>query len=175
MRPFAIAALAVLGVLPVSAKVVDSQTNGFVIQQTVQIAAPPDKVYAALIQPATWWNSGHTYSGDAKNLSMDAKAGGCFCETLPNGGSVQHATVAYADPGAALTLRGPFGPFQDQGVDGALSFTLTAKDGGTELALQDVIGGYMAGGFGDWGAKADAMLAEQVARLKKAVETGTPD
>ena len=32
----------------------------------------------------------------------------------------------------------------------------------------------MAGGFGDWPQKANAMLSEQVARLKKYIETGSP-
>lgn len=157
------------------AAVVDSQANGFAIQQTVQIGATPEQVYAALLIPANWWNSSHTFSGSAKNLTLEAKAGGCFCETLPNGGAVQHAVVASLMPGRTLVLRGPLGPFQGQGVDSAITFTLAAKDGGTQLVLDNIVGGYMKGGFGDWGAKADAMLAEQVGRLKRFAETGTAE
>jgi hypothetical protein len=44
-----------------NAAVVDSTPTGFQIEQTVHIAAPPDVVYAALIVPAKWWSSNHTF------------------------------------------------------------------------------------------------------------------
>ena len=75
------------------AAVTDMASNGFTLVQSAEIAAPPDKIYAALIQPSRWWSSDHTFSGNAANLSLDARAGGCFCETLPGGGSVQHLAV----------------------------------------------------------------------------------
>jgi uncharacterized protein YndB with AHSA1/START domain len=160
---------------PVHAAVTDSGPNGFSIEQTVHIAAPPDKVYDALIRPAAWWDSGHTFSGSAANLTLDARAAGCFCEKMPNGGSVEHAQVVVAAPGETLRLRGPLGPFQGQGVDGALTFSLKAGGDGTDLVLDNILGGYMKGGFGEWPQRADAMLAQQVARLKAYVETGTPE
>ena len=160
---------------PCGATVVDQAQNGFAIQQKLLIAAPTDKVYAALLAPEKWWSPDHTFSHSAANLALDARAGGCFCETLPGGGSVQHATVAAAMPGALLRLRGPLGPFQGQGVDGALTFTLKATRDGTDLTLDNVVGGYMKGGFGTWPTAADAMLAVTLARLKTFVETGSPD
>jgi len=160
---------------PVRAAVVESTPSGFAIEQSVHIAAPPAKVYDALVRPAKWWDSAHTFSGSASNLSMEPHAGGCFCEALPNGGSVQHARVVFAAPGDTLRLRGPLGPFQGQGVDGALTFSLKAEGDGTALSLSNNIGGFIKGGFGDWPARADAMLAGQVARLKRYVETGSPD
>jgi hypothetical protein len=36
------------------------------------------------------------------------------------------------------------------------------------------LGGYLPEGFADWAGRADAMLAEQLARLKRFVETGAP-
>jgi uncharacterized protein YndB with AHSA1/START domain len=155
------------------AAVVDNTPTGFEIEQTVHIAAPPDAVYAALIVPAKWWSSQHTFSGNASNLKLDAKGGGCFCENWPDG-SVQHATVVDAEPGKVLRLRGPLGPFQGQGVDSALTFSLKAEGEGTELMLINSVGGYMKGGFGKWPALADVMLAEQMFRLKQFVETGSP-
>jgi uncharacterized protein YndB with AHSA1/START domain len=167
-------AIALALIHPVGAAVTESDAGGFAIQQTVHIAAPPDKVYAALIVPAKWWDARHSYSGDAANLSIDAHGGGCFCEKLPNGGSVEHAEVVVAMPGEMLRLRGPLGPFQGQGVDGALTFTLKAAAGGTDLTLDNVIGGHMKGGFADWPGRADAMLAGQMGRLKAYLETGSP-
>ena len=158
---------------PALAGVVDASPNGFVIEQTIAIKAPVEKVYAALIDPALWWSSQHTFSGSAKNLSLEPKAGGCFCEVWP-GGSVEHSRVVFIAPNNILRLRGVLGPFQAQGVDGALTFTLSADQGGTKLVLQNILGGYMKGGFGPWPDRADAMLAEQVGRLKNFAETGAP-
>src|SRR4051812_50176148 len=91
-RPgLAVAVVALLHLLPARAEVVESSPNGFALQRTVHIAAAPDRVYAALIQPAKWWNSEHTFSGSAANLSLDARAGGCFCETWSGGGPARHA------------------------------------------------------------------------------------
>ena len=80
---------------PARATVSDIASNGFTLKIDTQIAASPDKVYATLIEPARWWSPDHTFSGDANNLRLEAKAGGCWCETLPNGGSVTHLTVVY--------------------------------------------------------------------------------
>ena len=41
-----------------------------------------------------WWNPEHSYSGVAANFSIDARAGGCFCERLKDG-SVAHMTVVF--------------------------------------------------------------------------------
>ena len=168
-------ALLSLNCMGAHAAVLDVQPNGFAIEETAQIAAKPDAVYAALIHPEKWWNSSHSFSQDRANLSMDAKAGGCFCETLPGGGTVQHLTVVYADPARTrITLRGAMGPFVGQAVDGALSIVLTAKDGGTALVLENSYGGYIKGGMGKWPAAVDGMMADVVAHLKTFAETGKP-
>jgi len=79
------------GLSPVRAEVKDSSAIGFTIQDTVIIAANPNDVYHSLVADVgRWWNSAHTFSGDANNLSIEDKAGGCFCEKLENGGSVRH-------------------------------------------------------------------------------------
>ena len=96
-----------------SAEVVSVAGNGFELRETAHTAASSDKVYAALLLPSRWWNSAHTFSQSASNLTLDARAGGCWCETLPNGGSVEHMRVVYVSPGKTLRLRGALGPFQD--------------------------------------------------------------
>ncbi len=164
-----------LGVMPVvssRAAVTDVQLNGFAIEETTHVAAAPEKVYEALIRPEKWWNALHTYTGNSANLSLEAKAGGCLCEALPGGGSVMHATVVNARPGTALRLRGPLGPFQGEGVESAITFTLKPRNGGTDLTLDNNVGGYMKGGFDKWAQAADAMLADLVAHLKYFAETG---
>jgi uncharacterized protein YndB with AHSA1/START domain len=172
--PFAAIVVFIAAGQVASADVVDVSPTGFQLSVAVHIAAPPDRVYAALIQPSKWWNSDHTFSGSAANLTLEAKAGGCFCEKLASGGSVSHLTVVSAMPGKQLRLRGALGPFQGSGVDGALTWSLAAAGAETDLTVTNDMGGHMKGGFGDWPAKADAMISDQVARLKKFVETGAP-
>lgn len=158
---------------PAAAGVVDVSTNGFTVQISTHIAAAPAKVYAALIDPARWWSSEHTFSGSAANLHLDAKAGGCWCETLPNGGSVVHLIVVYVDPGKTLRLRGALGPFQAYAVEGAMTWAMKAAGGGTDISLTYTLGGYVKDGFTDLSKAADGVLAIQVGRLKTVIESGT--
>jgi|SRR5882757_3655629 len=153
------------------ATVVESTPAGFSVEEKTHIGESPSRVYAALLEPAKWWNSQHTLSGSAANLTLDAHAGGCLCEKLADGGSVQHLVVIYVAPGTVLRLKGALGPFQNQGVEGVLTFILSPKDGGTDLILQNNTGGFMKGGFGQWPAMADQMLADLVERLKQHVES----
>src|SRR5271169_2213683 len=99
-----------------SAEVVAVSGNGFTVRETAEIAATPDKVYEALVRPQDWWSSDHTFSGSAANLSLDANAGGCFCETVPNSGTVKHQEVVLAAPGKTLVMRGALGPLQATGT-----------------------------------------------------------
>ena len=157
--------------LPAGATVVDVAANGFTVQVTAHIAAPAAKVYSALITPAHWWSSDHTFSGNAANLVLHARAGGCWCEKLPDGGSVTHLTVVYADPGKLLRLRGALGPFQSYGVEGAMTWALQALADGTDLALTYSLGGYIKGGFEAWSKGADGVLTDHIARLQRFIET----
>ncbi|HEX7968351.1 MAG TPA: SRPBCC domain-containing protein [Stellaceae bacterium] len=160
---------------PAAAAVVDVAQNGFQVRETAEIAAAPERVYAALVEPSRWWSSTHTFSGRSANLTLDARPGGCFCEKLANGGAVQHELIVLAMPGKELRLRGALGPLQAQGVEGAMSFRLAASGGGTEVTLTYALGGYMPEGFADWSKKTDAVLAEQLVRLKRLIETASPD
>ena len=67
-------------VVPLSAEIVDSSANGFTVKETVNIQASPQDVYAKIFKIGDWWSSDHTFSHDAHNLSLEDKAGGCFCE-----------------------------------------------------------------------------------------------
>ena len=159
---------------PANATVSDLAANGFTLKIEAHIAAPPDKVYAALIVPARWWDSDHTFSHDAANLHLDARAGGCWCETLPNGGSVAHLFVVYAAPGKALRLRGALGPFQALAVDGALTWSVKPGGNGTDLTATYALGGYVKEGFGELSQAADGVLTSAVGRLQRLLETGSP-
>lgn len=167
-----VAALAAAGAA--RAEVVGATASGFELKQTVHIAVSAGRAYAALVQPTLWWSPSHTFSGSASNLSIDPRAGGCFCEAMPNGGSVQHMTVVAALPGQELTMRGAMGPFQGRGVDGAADLSLKPAGDGVDLTLTFEMGGYMSEGMAAWAPRADAMWASQLARLKRYLEAGAP-
>lgn len=170
-----LAAFALAGWGTIRAEVIDSAPRGFTVQNRVRISAPPQRVYKALTDIGRWWHSDHTFSGDAANLSLDAKAMGCFCEKLPGGGDLRHLEVIYAEPGKMLRLSGGLGPLQGVGVAGALTISLSAREKGTELELVYGVGGYHPKGLDSWAAAVDGVLRQQIERLKKYVETGSAD
>jgi uncharacterized protein YndB with AHSA1/START domain len=161
---------------PLRGEVIETTAAGFLVRNTAVINAPPAKVYAALTDGVgRWWDPVHTFSHDARNLSVDAKPGGCFCERLPDGGGVQHMSVVYASPGKLLRLTGAIGPLQEAALAGTMTWSLAEAGGGTTVELTYAVGGFRAGGFRDLPTVVDGVLRGQLARLKALVETGRPD
>jgi uncharacterized protein YndB with AHSA1/START domain len=149
--------------------------NGFVARHTVTVSAPPARVYDALVrQIGSWWSSDHTFSGDARNLSIDARPGGCFCEMLKEGGGLEHMRVIYVAPGEMLRMSGALGPLQGSGVAGSLTWSLAATTAGTTVELSYSVGGFLAGGFEKMAPAVSTVLEEQLRRFKLFVETGKP-
>lgn len=166
------ATLVTAGAAQAEVKAVTPQ--GFEVVETATVKAAPDKVYAAIVRVQDWWNSAHTFSGSAANLSIEPKVGGCFCEKLPGGG-VEHLRVVFVKPNATLRLRGALGPLQGEGVDGAMTWSLAPDGaGGTKLSLSYIVGGYFRKGADSWAAPVDQVLNEQFARLVRYSETGKP-
>ena len=170
----AVTAAAVLS-LPAQAEVLKSSEAGFTARNALVIAARPDQVWASLIVPARWWNPAHSWSGMAANFSLDARAGGCFCEALPNGGSVEHQRVVFSNPGKLLRLSGGLGPLQPEAISAVLGWELKPDGEGTRLTQTYVVGGHVDGGLGAWAAPVDGVIREQLERLARLVETGSPD
>jgi uncharacterized protein YndB with AHSA1/START domain len=155
------------------AEVADSAASGFTVKIALTVQATPEVVYDRLVHKVgDWWSSEHTYSGDAHNLSIQDKAMGCFCETLPNGGAVRHMEVVYVAPGKALGLNGGLGPLQSIAAAGSMQIKLSPVDGGTKLEVTYAVGGYLAAGLNTWAAPVDMVLGQQLTRLKNYVEHG---
>ena len=160
--------------VPARAEVVASSEVGFVSRNAAEVSATPAQAWQALIAPNQWWSGEHTYSGEAKNLYLDAQAGGCFCEKLPapneapagqRPGSVQHMTVIYAAPGAALRMSGGLGPLQSEAATGTLTITLKPSEGGTRILWEYAVGGYMRYKVAELAPVVDRVLGEQLSRL----------
>jgi uncharacterized protein YndB with AHSA1/START domain len=163
--------------LPValSAEVTDSSPGGFTVKISFTVTAAPGAVYDAVMKPANWWSSGHTFSGDAHNLSIDAKPMGCFCEKLPNGGGVRHLEVVSVMPGKLLVMTGGLGPLQSQALSGSMSIGIAAAGDETKLSMTYAVAGYVPAGANTWAAPVNGMLSEQFTRLKNYIEHGTPE
>ena len=140
---------------------------GFEVERKVRVAATPAETYAALGRIGDWWNDSHTYSGDAANMILELKVGGCFCETVPKGdGRIEHGRVIYAQPGETLRLQGGLGPLQAEAAIGILTWSLRPVEGGTEITQTYVAGGYVRGGAERLAPVVDQVLGQQLDGLR---------
>ena len=170
---FPILAVALLqGYAP--AEITDSGANGFTYKATLTIKAPPDVVYRRVLEVGNWWDSVHTFSGDAHNLTMDAKPMGCWCEKLPDGGGVRHMEFVAVMPGKMFVLTGGLGPLQSLAATGTMKFVLSPAGGDTKLEVTYTVGGYLPAGMNTLAAPVDGVLTQQFTRLKSYIEIGSP-
>ena len=164
MRHSIVFALALLTATPTAAEVAASSESGFVSHNEALVRASPTEAWAALVQPGQWWNGEHTYSGDAANLTLSARAGQCFCETVPaTGGEVEHMRVIYVAPGSTLRMTG--GPLQSEPVTGVLTMTLEPAGEMTRISWDYVVGGYMRTPIAEIAPLVDQVVGEQLLRL----------
>ena len=66
---------------PARAEVVEATQGSFLVRSEAIVAATPDRAWRMLTRPQLWWNGAHTYSGDARRLRLEPRAGGCWCWT----------------------------------------------------------------------------------------------
>lgn len=172
---FLLTLLLMAGVTCIRAEVADSAASGFTYKTMLTLQAPPETVYQRLLSIANWWSSDHTFSGDAHNLSIEAKPMGCWCEKLPNGGGVRHMQVVRVMPGKMLVMTGGLGPLQAMAATGSMSFQLSPADGGTKLEIMYAVTGYAPGGLNSLSGPVDQVLNEQFKRFRSYVETGSAE
>lgn len=173
LRLSVVVAAGVLSWQPVQARVAVLSDEGIVLRYVAAVPGPPEKTWDALVTPASWWDGAHTYSGDAANLNIDPRPGGCFCETLPahgggggrNRGGVEHMQVIHADRGKLLRMSGALGPLQADAVQGTMTFSLGPDGGGTRIVAEYVLAGYARSGLGRIAPAVDAVLETQIGRL----------
>jgi hypothetical protein len=127
-------------------------------------------VYRTLVNPGAWWDKEHTYTGDAKNLSIDARPGGCFCERLPGGGGVEHGRVVNVSPDSLLRLSSALGPLQELGAAGSLTFQIAESAKGSTVTMTFAVGGYSPGGLDKLADPVDTVMAHQLQLLKQYME-----
>lgn len=175
MRAFAIALLSLCAFVSAARADVVSQSNtGFLTAHSVTVPGTPQAAYDAFLNIETWWDGAHSFSGSAANLSLDAKQGGCWCETLPDEGFVLHMVVVRAMPGKTLVLSGGLGPLQSMGVAASLTVEFGASANGTSVTWQYAVGGYDPGGFTELSKGVDGVLGAALERYRKVASGETP-
>lgn len=172
----ALAVLSALSAVPVAAEVTGGGPDSFVSRHEVVVKASPKEVWLALISPASWWTSEHTWSGEAANLSLTPQAGGCFCEKIPEvdepgrftlEGSVEHMRVIQAYPERALRMQGALGPLQSEPVTGILTIAISEVEQGTRIVWEYNVGGPMRYELPVIARAVDGVMGRQVNALAK--------
>lgn len=162
--------------IPAAAEVTRTTDESFVSRHEVVVKATPKAVWLALISPSGWWQSAHTWSGDAKNLTLTPQAGGCFCERIPEvnepnrftlEGSVEHMRVVQAYPEQALRMVGSLGPLQSEPVTGVLTIVISTLEAGTRIVWEYNVGGPMRYEVPVISKAVDGVMGAQLGSLAK--------
>ena len=148
-----------------SADVKAKAADGVIIQVKAEVALDRDDAWARLLNISSWWSSDHTYSRSGKSLSVDAVAGGCWCEFW-NGGEVEHGRVVMVMPKQAIRFVTALGPLQQMGVTGALTITLAdgATASKTAITVDYQVSGSSLSGLDKIADMVDQVLTEQIKR-----------
>lgn len=152
------------------AEVATAEQALFILRGEADVVAPPAQAWRALTRIQNWWNPEHTYSGDARRLSLDARAGGCWCERWGRGQSVEHMRVVLAmenDGVRTLRLVGGLGPLQEMGVSGVMTFTVAPNPQGAKISWTYRVSGEPGLNLDRIAPIVDGVLTEQVERLRR--------
>lgn len=157
------------------ADIVSQAGNGFSLLHEATLGVPRSEAWdAAVGQVGRWWSSDHTISGDAGNMSIDARPLGCFCEAIGERGGVVHLTVTFVNPEVMLRMTGALGPLGLMGVTGNMVWEFFDAGEGTRVRLSYAVGGHSAEGLDSIAPAVDYVIGEALARLVAYAETGNP-
>ncbi|HVK81991.1 MAG TPA: ATPase [Verrucomicrobiae bacterium] len=176
LMAFAAAFTAALFIAPLAqAEVAAASPSAFLIQAEAETSATPAQAWRALGQLSRWWNSDHTYSGDSARMSVDLRAGGCWCERW-DGQSVEHGRVVVimAHEGVrTLRFNSALGPLQELGVSGVLTFTIEPHASGAKIKMSYRVAGDAGLGLDQIAPVVDTVLMEQFGRLIRFSTSGS--
>lgn len=168
-KPLLIAAAFALVASPASAEVVERSADHFVLRYAVALEAGPEDFIDALEHIGEWWNPAHTYSGDARNLSLALDPGTCFCEAMPDGSTFDHGGVYEYDPGTGVLIDAALGPLRGKTTLSNWTIGWTGANRGSELVMSYVVRGEGVGAMADG---VDAVMDDQFHRMVRFIEYG---
>ena len=148
------------------AEVKDASATGFTIENRQVVPVDAATAWQALVHEVDrWWPKDHSWWGSGSTLSIDPRAGGCFCESAGDRQAL-HMTVAFVEPERTLRLLGGLGPLQGMGLHGAMEFRLApAEAGGTSITLHYRVGGYSPDDLGEFAPVVDRVQGAQLKGL----------
>lgn len=170
-KPLIAAAALALSATSAAAEVVERSADHFVLRYAVALEASPEDFIDALEHIGEWWNPSHTYSGDARNLSLALDVGTCFCEAMPDGSVFEHGWVDEYDPGTGVLIEAPLGPLKGKTTVSNWSIGWTGANRGWELVISYVVRGEGIGAMADG---VDRVMGEQYLRMVHFIEYGEP-
>lgn len=151
---------------PLAAEVVHSGAQGFTVRHSVTTEADSMVVYRTMTAHIDqWWNPEHSWTGKAANLDMKAERGGCFCESLPDGGFVEHLRIVYLAPGSEIRFDGALGPLQAMAAQGRMIWKIEDQEAGSRVTFTYHVFGYPEGGLAGIAPAVDGVIGEQLQRL----------
>ncbi len=159
------------------AEVAAVSPSTFTIRAEADVPAAPNPAWRSVTQVDRWWNGAHTYSGSARNLRLEPRAGGCWCERW-DGQSVEHMrVVTVMEHEGVRTLRtvGGLGPLQEMGVSGVLTFTIAPHASGAKITMVYRVAGDPSLTLDQIAQIVDGVLMEQFGRLIRYTRSGSPD
>jgi len=165
MRSFLFAGLALLST-PAAAEVVSADARGFEVSTAVNLVIPVPQAYAAFARLNAWWNDDHTYSGKGANMRLALQPGGCFCETIPEGGGVEHMRVSVVQPNERIVMTGSLGPVLYEAATGVMDVKFERIAGGAKVTMNYRAAGFAKGNADKMAPLVDAVLAEQLKRYR---------
>lgn len=149
-----------------TAEVVSSGDGHFHVKHVAPLPAARAEAWRVMTERiAEWWHPDHTYTGDAENLFLAPIVGGCFCETISDGGGVEHLRVIYAKPFEALRFDGALGPLQPLGMNGRMDWRFETGEDGDQLVFEYRVNGFVDGGAAAIAGPVDGVIGQQHQRL----------
>jgi hypothetical protein len=155
------AAFGLLAAWGANAEVVARTADSFTLRYEQGAEIDPGDIPGALGDVGRWWDSDHTYSGDAANITIDLTPGGCWCERLADGSQFEHARVVSVEPDR-IVFQAPFGPLKGKATSAILTVTWPPANAGWTPtwvmtvegpgvgAMADGVDGVMHAGFLRW-------------------------
>lgn len=150
------------------AEVKATAPDGLVFQFKGQMPLGREEAWKRTVAIGSWWSDAHTYSGAAANMTVDAVAGGCWCEIWPDG-EIEHGRVIAMIRNQLLRFSTALGPLQDTGVNAAMTISLAdgPSPGTTNLTMDYKVVGSTLANLASMAAPVDGVLQEQFDRLIK--------
>jgi uncharacterized protein YndB with AHSA1/START domain len=165
--------LSALLATPASAELIHADPSSFLVKHRLVAPVGAEVAFDALLHVERWWGGDHTWSGDAKNISIEPRVRGCWCERWPDA-EIEHGRILYIKKNSNLRLTGSLGPLQDMAVNAVLDYTLTPGKDGTQIDMMYRVTGADSSQLDGVAAIVDKVMVEQMLRLKSHLDQLAP-